>query len=148
MLFFIHQFKLFRQDGDYVACFGEPAATDDGWILNLPASHVFEGDYHSLPFETNLDATWAHSKALVKNPLSNYLRHSHSNSPWTTKVTNAGIPNYQYADLFRDTASIFIDADQFILALAFIEKAHELRPNGPLIIKMRDNLRARFSSAL
>ena len=140
--FSVYQFKLFHQDGDYVACFGEPATTDDGWILNLPASHVFEGDYHSLPFETYLNATWAHTQVMVRDPLSNYLCHNNANVPWATKAANAGIEQYQHADLFRDAASVFSNAEQNILALAFIEKAHSLRPNGPLIIKMREKLRA------
>jgi hypothetical protein len=141
----IHQFKLFHQDGDYVACFGEPSATDDRWILNLPASHVFEEDYHALPFETVLDAFWVHKQSLVKDPLSDYLCHNGPGIPWANRVANAGIV-YQHADLFRDAASVFSNSGQYDLALDFIKKAHDLRPNGPAILKILDDLQAKCSS--
>lgn len=135
-LFCISQFKFFCQGCDYVACFGEPAAASDGWILNLPAAHVFEGDYYKLPSETLLDATWVHAQAVVRDPLSRYLSHNAKSMPWAARAADAGVPKYQPADLFRDLATFFSHSSQFSLALDFIKRAHELRPQGPVIARM------------
>jgi len=145
-LFSIHQFKLFHRDGDYVAFYGEPSATDDGWIINLPASQVFEGDYHALRFETDLDAIWVQTQAQVKAPLAAYLCRNSPATHWATKLANAGVPNYQHADIFRDIASVLIDAGQHHLALEFIKKAHSLRPTGPVILQMLNDLQTKCSS--
>lgn len=139
-LFSIHKCKLFHQDSDYVALFGEPAMADDGWIINLPASHVLEGDYHSLPFNVDLQATWVNSQSTVKQPLANYISLTSSPTSWTDKAASMGIATYGHPDLFRDLSSILISAKQPVLALSFIQVAHQLRPSGPVICEMLHNL--------
>jgi hypothetical protein len=139
-LFSIHKFKLFHQNSDYVALFGEPAMAEDSWIINLPASHVFEGDYHSLPFDVELQATWANAQSLVKQPLANFISLTSSPASWDEKAANLGIANYGKPDLFRDLSSILISAKQPVLALSFIQIAHQLRPTGPVIRKMLNKL--------
>ncbi|QVL52584.1 MAG: hypothetical protein KFB97_14520 [Cyanobium sp. M30B3] len=137
-LFSIHKFKLFHQISDYVALFGEPAMAEDGWIINLPASHVFEGDYHSLPFDVELQATWVNAQSTVKQPLANYISLTSSPTSWSVKAASLGIANYGRPDLFRDLSSILIIAKQPVPALSFIQVAHQLRPSGPAI---REKLR-------
>jgi hypothetical protein len=135
-LFSIHKFKLFHQDSDYVALFGEPAMADDGWIINLPASYVFEGDFHSLPFDVDLQATWANAQSTVKQPLANFISLTFSPTPWDDKAAITGMATYERPDLFRDLTSILISAKQPVLALSFIQVAHQLRPSGPVICEM------------
>jgi hypothetical protein len=139
-LFSIHKFKLFHQDSDYVALFGEPAMADDGWIINLPTSHVFEGEYHSLPFDVELQATWVNAQSTVIQPLANFISLTSSPASWDEKAANLGIVNYGKPDLFRDLSSILISAKQPVLALSFIQVAHQLRPTGPVIRKMLHKL--------
>jgi hypothetical protein len=135
-LFSIHKFKLFHQDSDFVALFGEPAIADDGWIINLPASHVFEGDYHSLPFDVELQAAWVNAQSTVQQPLANFISLASSSTSWDDKAASLGITNYGRPDLFRDLSSILNNAKQPVLALSFIQIAHQLRPTGPLIREM------------
>jgi hypothetical protein len=135
-LFSIHKFKLFHQNSDYVALFGEPAMAGDGWIINLPASHVFEGDYHSLPFDVELQATWVNAQSTVKQPLANFISIASSFVSWDAKAANLKIPNYGKPALFYDLSSIFTNASQPALALSFIQVAHQLRPSGPIIRAM------------
>ena len=139
-LFSIHMFKLFHQNSDYVALFGEPTMADDGWIINLPASHVFEGDYHSLPFDVELQATWVNAQSTVKQPLANFISLTSPPASWDNKAASLGIANYGRPDLFRDLSSILINAKQPVLALSFIQVAHQLRPTGPLIREMLHKL--------
>jgi hypothetical protein len=139
-LFCIHKFKLFHKDSDYVALFGEPAMADDGWIINLPASHLFEGDYHSLPFDVELQATWVNSQSTVKQPLANCISLTSSPISWGDITASMGIANYGRPDLFRDLSSILTSAKQPVLALAFIQVAHHLRPSGPAIREMLQKL--------
>jgi hypothetical protein len=134
--FAISKLKLFRNDADYVACYGQPALAEDGWIINLPASYFFEGDYRSLPFGEEFHATWAHAQAAIKKPLANYIHlHAYSNT-WKDKVSEAGMPNYQYADMFRDISAILVENGQPNLAFCFIKIARDLRPEGPVIYQM------------
>ena len=135
-LFSIHMFKLFHQNSDYVALFGEPGMADDDWMINLPASHVFEGDYHSLPFDVELQATWVNAQSTVKQPLANFISLTSPPASWDNKAASLGIANYGKPDLFRDLSSILISAKQPALALSFIQVAHQLRPTGPVIRKM------------
>lgn len=134
--FSLYRFKLFHQAGDYVACYGEPAMADDGWIINLPASYFFKDDYQSLPFETDLIAGQVQAQSIINQPLDNYVSLNESGASWTSKASALGIPNYAAADLFRDIASLLISYNQRNLALSFIKVAHDLRPEGPVIKEM------------
>jgi hypothetical protein len=134
------RFKLFHQDCDYVACYGQPAMTEDGWIINLPALDFFEGAYQSLPFEVELSATWVQEQSIIKQPFAKYISTEAFEENWSKKAHAAGMPNYCHADFFRDAASMLINHDQPSLALCFIQVAHDLRPKGPLICKMFDEL--------
>ena len=145
-LFSIQRLKLFYQDGDYIACFGGPSSSPDGWIINLPASHVFDGDFHALPYEIELNAMWAHTQARIRHPLSRYLRQDGPEISWEAKASHAGFPDYQHADLFRDVACVFRDSEQNHLALEFITKAHDLRPSGQLINIILHDLRLKCDS--
>lgn len=143
-LFSLCRFKLFHQGGDYVACFGEPSMADDGWIINLPASSFFEGNFQSLPFDTDLSASWVKAQAIIREPLSNYISPSPSGLSWVSKTTMLGIPSpglpiYETADLFRDIATILKDRNQFTLALPFIQAAYDLR-KGPVITQILADL--------
>lgn len=136
----VNKLKIFHQNGDYVALFGEPPMADDGWIINLPATHVFAGDYHSLPFDVELQATWAHAQSTVRQPLATYISFTSPGESWDTKVAALGMPAYEPADLFRDFSSILINQNQPVLALSFINAAHQLRPGGPIIRQMLNSL--------
>jgi len=139
-LFSIHMLKLFHQNSDYIALFGEPTMADDGWIINLPATHVFEGDYHSLPFDVELQATWVNAQSTVKQPLANFISLTSSPTSWSARAASLGIANYGRPDLFRDLSSILIKAKQPVLAHSFIQVAHQLRPSGPVICQMLHKL--------
>ena len=114
--------------------------SEDGWIINLPAADFFEGDYRSLPFETELSASWLQEQVIVKKPLAKYISPNSSGENWSKQAHTAGMPNYYHADFFRDVASLLINYDQLSLALCFIKVARELRPKGPLICQMFDDL--------
>jgi hypothetical protein len=113
---------------------------DDGWIVNLPAPHVFAGDYHSLPYDVELQATWAHAQSTVRQPLATCIFLTSSGASWDSEVAALGIPNYEPADLFRDLSSILINQGQPVLALSFINIAHQLRPGGPFIRQILKDL--------
>jgi hypothetical protein len=140
VFFSLCRFKFFHQSGDYIACYGQPAVSEDGWIINLPAPDFFEGDYRSLPFESELSASWVHEQAIVKQPLAKYIAPETLDKDWPGRANLAGTPNYSHADFFRDIASILTKHNQLSLALCFIQVARELRPEGPLICKMFDEL--------
>jgi hypothetical protein len=140
LLFSIHRIKLFCNDGDFVAIFGEPAMASDGWIINLPAPHLFVGDYRSLPFDVDLQAGFVQAQSALKQPLASFVSLRPSEMDWEAKVAMLGIDNYELPDLFRDISSILISDDQPELAFAFIQVARELRPDGPLIRQMFDGL--------
>ncbi len=139
-LFSIHKLRLFHQHGDYVACFGEPAMADDGWVINLPAANFFTGDYHNLPFDVDIQAAWAHAQTAIMQPLASYISVKPSSAPWESKAAALGIPNYGHADLFRDLSSLLISHNQSGLALSFIQVAHQLRPDGPAIRQLLSQL--------
>lgn len=142
--FSVCQLKLFRLlDEDYVALFGEPAMAEDNWIINLPAAYFFQGSYKSLPFETLLNSRWAQTQSTIQKPLADYTLASPSASTWQDKRISLQLPSYERADLFRDVATILINADQPILALHFIRLAHNLRPEGPIINQMLNALEPR-----
>jgi hypothetical protein len=141
-LFSIDQIKIFHQCGDYVACYGDPAMADDGWVINLPASEFFEGAYHSLPFEVQLNASWAQARSIVRQPLSRCISLSPSEASWSSKASSIGMPNYFHADLFRDVAILLNDHNQPSLAFRFIKVARDLRPSGPLICKLYEDILA------
>jgi len=140
LLFSIYRFKLFHQNGDYIACYGQPAVSEDSWIINLPAPDFFEGDYRTLPFESELSASWVHEQVIIKQPLAKYIAQQTLEKGWPARANLTGTLNYSHADLFRDVSSILIKHNQLSLARCFIQVARELRPNGPLICKMFDEL--------
>jgi len=140
VFFSLCRFKLFHQNCDYVACYGQPAMSNDGWIINLPASDFFEGPYQSLPFETELKATVVQEQSVIKQPLAKYISHESYEEDWSKKALLSDIPNYHHADFFRDVATVLVQHHQPSLALCFIKVARELRPKGPLICKMFDEL--------
>lgn len=140
LLFSLYRFKLFHKNGDYIACYGQPAVSEDGWIINLPAPDFFEGDYQSLPFETELSATMVHKKSIIKQPLAKYISRETYEEDWRNKAIAAGMPKYFHPDLFRDVASILSNQNQPSLAICFITAARELRPKGPVICKMFEEL--------
>lgn len=146
-LFTLNKFKLFSNDGDFVACYGKPAMAEDGWIINLPAENVFKDDYHCLPFEVELQATWVHAQSTVNQSLARYISVAPSSTSWSSKAaaiaSELGVSIYGIPDLFRDISSILIAESQPVLALPFIKTAHQLRPNGPAILKLMKNVEKR-----
>ena len=136
----LSQFKLFHQNADYIACYGQPAMSEDGWIINLPASDFFEGSYQTLPFETYLSATLLQEQSIVKQPLAKCISPEPCKEDWLAKIKSSGMTNYFHADCFRDVASMLINYNQHSLALCFIKTARELRPAGTLIRKIHDEL--------
>lgn len=55
--------RLFFSSSPQVALYGSPSTVDDGWIANLPASEVFDGDFSCLFGERLIDAQEAHERA-------------------------------------------------------------------------------------
>lgn len=62
--------------------------------------------------------------------------------PWfTSQQLNQMIEHsYQKPDFLRDIAILLRDRSDFQSAKKFINKAHELRPNGPVIIKLKNEM--------
>jgi len=140
----LNKFKLFSKDGDFVACYGEPAMAEDGWIINLPAGEFFKDDYHCLPFEVELQASWAHAKSTVHQPLANYISAAPPSTSWRSRAaaiaSELGASTYRVPDLFRDISSMLVAESHPLLALPFIKTAHQLRPDGPAIQKLMKNI--------
>jgi hypothetical protein len=120
--------------------------SDDGWIINLPAQQVFQANYHSLPFEVELNADWVNEQVPLKQPLAGYITNSTSSNGWSEKASALRMPNYALADLFRDISSLLIKHSNPLLAFEFIKEAHRLRPNGPAINMILDELKSRLSA--
>jgi hypothetical protein len=59
---------------------------EDGWIVNLPASHVFEGDYHSLLFDVEFQAAWVNAQLTVKQSLGNFISLTFPLASWDEKL--------------------------------------------------------------
>ncbi len=144
--FSLQRCKLFRRETDYVAFYGDPAMSDDGWIINLPAQQVFQINYHSLPFEIELNVSWVNEQVPLNQPLADYIANSISSISWAEKASTLGMPNYALADLFRDISLLLSKHSHPLLAFEFIKEAHRLRPNGPAINIILDGLKDRLSA--
>lgn len=140
----LNKFKLFYDDGGFVACYGEPAMAEDGWIINLPAGEFFKDDYQFLPFEIELQASWVHAKSTVNQPLASYISAALPSTSWRSRAaaiaSELGASTYGVPDLFRDISSKLVAESQPLLALPFIKIAHQLRPDGPAINKLMKNV--------
>ncbi len=125
--------KLFFDQQWQVALFGEPAQSQDGWIINLPADELFAGDYSSLPAEVLLAGDWVQARAAMKGPLAELVCQVVPSDSWEVRVAQANFDTYQYADLFRDLGLECEETGSLPMAYRFMQKAAELRPEGPYI---------------
>lgn len=129
----ISQVRLFWDQEWKVALFGQPAQSEDGWIINLPAAELFVGEYASLPTESLLAAEWVQERAAIKEPLAGLIGSDVEGYSWQAMAPKFKNRLYEYADLFRDLALACEEAGSMSLALSFMQKAMELRPKGPAI---------------
>jgi hypothetical protein len=149
-LFCVTHFKVFQnsQDKLMVACFGHPSTVADHWIINIPAPEVFtDCTSFTLPTETKIPSIWAHSECPVNPSFLKYLTDQIPSISWHDQVSALGFPEYDLADLFRDLAIASRDDANFTLAYTFIDKALELRPEGPVITQMHKNLKGKIHSS-
>ena len=56
------------------------------------------------------------------------------------------MPNFKLEDFLRETAYVAYERGDSKHAQALIEKARELRPKGPFIVKLSDKLRAELGA--
>jgi hypothetical protein len=127
---FFTQVKLFFDQQWQVALFGEPAQSQDGWIINLLADQVFVGDYSSLPTDVLLAADWVQARAAMKDPLAELVCHEAPRESWAERLAPLPVKSYGPADLFRDFGLECEREGSLPLAISFMQKAHELRPGG------------------
>lgn len=67
-------------------------------------------------------------------------------SPWFSSAILTKMPNFKLEDFLRETAYVAYERGDSKHAQALIEKARELRPKGPFIVKLSDKLRAELGA--
>jgi hypothetical protein len=143
----ISQVRLFWDQEWQVALFGQPAQSEDGWIINLPAAELFVGEFSSLPTDTLLAAEWVQETVPVKGPLADLIGPDIEGYSWHARAPKFKNRSYEYADLFRDLALACEEAGSMPLALAFMQKAMELKPKGPAIKAMVREKLSQYAAA-
>lgn len=137
----ISQVKIYWDQQWQVALFGQPAQSEDGWIINIPASELFIGEYSSLPTETLLGAEWAQARVAMKDPLATLTGPDLGEYSWQEIAPKFKNRSYEHADLFRDLALECEEAGSMPLAQLFMQKAMGLAPKGPKVrAVMREKL--------
>ncbi|WP_338455028.1 hypothetical protein [uncultured Alteromonas sp.] len=75
----------------------------------------------------------------------NYKKGSET-SPWFSSAILTKMPDFKLEDFLRETAYVAYERGESKHAQALIEKARELRPKGPFIVKLSDKLRAELGA--
>jgi hypothetical protein len=143
----ISQVRLFWDQDWQVALFGQPAQSEDGWIINLPAAELFAGEFSSLPTDTLLAAEWVQETVPMKDPFADLISPDIEGYSWHARAPKFKNRSYEYADLFRDLALACEEAGSMPLALAFMQKAMELKPKGPAIKAMVREKLSQYAAA-
>ena len=68
------------------------------------------------------------------------------NSPWFSNAILTKMPDFKLEDFLRETAYVAYERGEEKHSQALIEKAREIRPKGPFIVKFSDKLRAELGS--
>lgn len=67
-------------------------------------------------------------------------------SPWFSNAILTKMPDFKLEDFLRETAYVAYERGESKHAQALIEKAREIRPKGPFIVKFSDKLRAEMGA--
>jgi hypothetical protein len=138
--------KIFQDQGWQVALFGQPALSEDGWIINLPADEFFASDYSSLPAESLLEVDFVLERVPMKDPLPQLIGSDVEGYSWRARAPRLKKRKYKMPALFRDLA-IECERDGCnALALRFMQKALELQPEGALLREKVDQYVAALQS--
>ncbi|MCQ8850418.1 hypothetical protein NQT74_17700 [Alteromonas stellipolaris] len=73
-------------------------------------------------------------------------RKASDSSPWFSNAIMTKMPEFKLEDFLREIAYVAYERGEAKHAQALIEKAREIRPKGPFIVKFSDKLRAELGS--
>lgn len=73
-------------------------------------------------------------------------KKAHDSSPWFSNAIMTKMPDFKLEDFLREIAYVAYERGEAKHAQALIEKAREIRPKGPFIVKFSDKLRAELGS--